>query len=99
MGDKTRHYPLIFIQKNTVTRSLCIRNLHRHEYANPVDTVQIGTNAVVEDLHIEDLFVENHTDGACAKLVNSGTLKKLRASCLREDEIQNEGVIENWIRE
>ena len=99
MGDKTRHYPLIFIQKNTVTRSLSIRNLHRHEYANSVDTIQIGTNAVVEDLHIEDLFVENHTDGTCAKLVNSGTLKKLRTSCLREDEIQNEGVIDNWIHE
>ena len=99
MGDKNYHFPFFWIQSKTVVKACTINGLHRREYVNPIDTIRIEKNAVVEQLSIYDLTLENHTDRPCAKLVNRGTLKSLRAVGLSENEIQNEGIIDTLICE
>ena len=78
MGDgKDYHFPLIFIQSDTVTKHLSIEHLHRKEHINPVDTIYIGETAIVEDLLLSDLTIENHTDSSCAMLRNEGKVGRL----------------------
>lgn len=78
MGDgKDYHFPLIFIQSDTVTKHLSIEHLHRKEHINPVDTIYIGETAIVEDLLLSDLTIENHTDSYCAMLRNEGKVGRL----------------------
>ncbi len=95
MGNKTSHYPLIWIQGNTVVNQLSIDHLHRREYVNPIDTIRIDKNSVVNILNLRDITVENHTDNYCAKLVNRGTVGKLYAVDMCETDINNEGTIDD----
>ena len=90
MGNKSRHYPLIWIQAETVVGRLAIRELHRREYANPIDTIHVGVGATVGELSVEDLTLENHTGLPCAKLRCLGSIERLRSSCISEDEIERE---------
>lgn len=100
MGNgKDYHFPFIWIQDNTIVNRLNINHLHRREYINPIDTIRIEKDAVVNHLLINDLSVENHTDGYCAKLVNCGFMQTLRTIGLSENEIENNGIIENLICE
>jgi len=85
MEDKSYHFPLIWIQEDTVVKSLSIRDLHRREYENPVDTIHVGENAVVDLLTIEGLTVENYTDSHCNKLVSMGRIGTLRQDYLQMD--------------
>ena len=78
MDDKTYHFPLIWIQEETVVKNLSVRNLHRREYENPVDTIRVDPNAVVETLIVENLTLENHTGSTCNRFVNHGSVKDLR---------------------
>ena len=96
MGNsKSYHFPFIWIQSNTMVKNLSIDHLHRREYVNPIDTIRIDRDAIVDNMVIHDLTLENHTEKTCAKLVNKGTLKTLHATGLSEEEIVNEGIIEN----
>lgn len=88
MKNKSRQYPLIFIQKDTVIKSLAIEHLHRREYVNPVDTVQVGENAVVERLTVRDFTVENHTEGHCAELTCGGRICRLVSDSLTDDNVK-----------
>ena len=99
MGDKSYHFPLIWMQKGTVVNALSIDHLHRREFVNPIDTVRIDEGATVNLMTVNDLTLENHTDVECAKFVNRGTVRVLHCIGLREDEIQNSGVIEHLICE
>ena len=82
MEDKSYHFPLIWVQEETAVGNLTIRGLHRREYENPIDTIHIGEQAVVDVLTVEDVSVENHTDRPCPVFVNRGTVKVLRSDCL-----------------
>ena len=95
MGNaKTYHFPFVWIQGNTFVKQLSISHLHRREYVNPVETVRIEKNGVVDVLNIHDVTVEDHTGKGCSTLFNCGTVKKLCISGVSENEIKNEGSIE-----
>lgn len=95
MGNaKTYHFPFVWIQGNTFVKQLSISHLHRREYVNPVETVRIEKNGVVDVLNIHDVTVEDHTGKGCSTLFNCGTVKKLYISGVSENEITNEGSIE-----
>ncbi len=99
MGDKRYHFPLIWMQEGVVVNQLSIDHLHRREWVNPIDTVCIDKGAVVNDLIISDLTLENHTESFCSKLTNHGTLKNLRTEGLSQDEIMGDGEIGKLICE
>jgi hypothetical protein len=94
MGDKTYHFPLIWFQEEIVVRNLSIEHLHRREFVNPIDTVRIEKDAVVEHLSIRDLVVENHTEEDCKGFVNYGTVKNLHMEDCPENELIAEAIAE-----
>lgn len=77
MGNKNYHFPFIWIQGQIIVKRLSIDHLHRREYNNPVDTIRVDKDAVVDELLVYDLTVENHTNGKCEEIVNLGTIKKM----------------------
>lgn len=89
MTDKSYHFPLVWIAEETVVKNLTISGLHRREFVNPVDTIHVGENAVVDTLTVNGLSLENHTDSHCPKLVNRGTIRNLSTDCLSLEEIEN----------
>jgi hypothetical protein len=94
MGNKDYHFPLIWVQEGTVVNQLSIEHLHRRELVNPVDTVRVEEGALVRDLFIHDLTLENHTGAPCAKLSNAGHIERLGTVGLAEHEIHNAGAID-----
>lgn len=82
MEDKSYHFPLIWIQEETVVKSLSIRDLHRRESVNPVDTIHVGENAVVEELTVNGLTAEHSEEMPCETLVCKGTIKAFRSDSL-----------------
>lgn len=99
MTYKDYHFPFVWIQSETVIKQLSIDHLHRREYANPIDTIRVEDGAVIDNLIINDLTLENHTDKPCEKLANLGHIKNLRVTGITENEIINKGNIENLICE
>ena len=95
MQNKTRHFPLIWMQDGTVVKNLSIEHFYRREYVNPIDTIRVDKGACVEQLWIRDLSLENHTQSHCPKLTNHGTIQTLRTEGLPAEEIENTGVIVN----
>ena len=90
MEDKSYHFPLIWIQEETVVKNLSIRELHRREYENPIDTIHVGENAVVDMLTVNGLTLENHTGMHCPKLRNRGSIRTLSTDCLTPQDIENQ---------
>lgn len=77
-------YPLIYIEEEHYVKNLKISELHRREYINPVETIFIGADTVVENLILENITTENKTD--CPKmplLVKNGTVKQMNALGIR----------------
>lgn len=80
---KSYVYSLIWIDKQTLVKSLAIRSLHRKEKNNPIDTIHIRRETVVERLILEDITTENLTDspmtfiGGDGRIVNA-TMRDLR---------------------
>lgn len=93
MGDKSYVFPFIWIQDETHVKTLSINGVHRCEYANPIGTIVVDPDAVVEHLSVRDVTLENHTGKPCAKFHNLGLIKAL-VSDFAADEIVNEGTIE-----
>ena len=90
-------FPFIWVQRDTVIKNLSIEHLYRYEFENPVDTIHIEKDATINSLRIRDLVLENHTDQPCAKFVNRGEIKKLYVDGLSENDINNEGTIDELI--
>lgn len=98
MGDvKWYHFPFIWFQANTVSKKISIEHLHRRESVNNVDTVRVEKNSVVDSLVLHDVTVEDLTGKGCETFVNCGTVKNLCISGMSENEINNEGTIDNLI--
>ena len=95
MGRTKRHFPLIWIQGETVVKNLSITHLHRRERINPIPTVCIDATALVENLYISDISHESYIDEPISLFINRGTIKTLSAIGLPEELIENEGSIEN----
>jgi len=82
-------YPLIFIESKLHIGSLKISDLHRREYIIPVETVFVGEDTEIEQLLMDNISVENHTESeSIPLLVNKGVVKKLKASELYNDWIE-----------
>ena len=72
-------FALIYIQKNTVTDTLTIENLHRRENCLPRDTVYVENGAEVKRLIIDDATVRNQTGLPMTFLHNEGCIGYLSA--------------------
>lgn len=94
LDNKRVQFPLIWIQDDTVVKNLTIRGLHRREYENPIDTIRIGRNAIVENFSVQNFTQENHTDTPCLKMINLGKIQGFDADEISEEEIDNRGSIE-----
>lgn len=91
------HYAPVWIQKDAIIKNIKISNVHRREWINPVETVLVGRNTVVENMILENISSENHTGEPMPLLKNDGIIKHLSATNLRAigDEVfAGEGTIE-----
>lgn len=77
-------FPLIYIDAEHKIKNLKISEFHRREYVNPVETIFIGKNTVIDNLILENITTENHTDKEdMPLLINNGTIKSLNGSNVR----------------
>ncbi|MBQ4625175.1 MAG: hypothetical protein IJB51_11610 [Clostridia bacterium] len=84
-------YPLIYVQENLHVRALKVANLHRREEWVPVETVYVGENTTVDQMILDFITTENHTESdTMPMLVNKGEIQYLRATSLFADGEQVE---------
>ena len=87
MGKNTDyHFPFIYIQEETFTKNLSIEHLHRREFVNPIDTIRVERDAVIQTLSLNDIVVENHTDAPCRTFVNLGRIDRLYTNAVKEED-------------
>ena len=77
MGNKSRSFPLIWVQGDVPVKNLTITGLHRREYVNPIETIGLESVARVENLILDDITTENHTASPMPLLKNKGHLQNL----------------------
>lgn len=70
-------YPFIFMQKDTRIKNLKITDVYRKEYNMPVETIYIGENTLIDNLILDNIVTENHTDKKMPMLVNNGSVKQI----------------------
>lgn len=78
-------YPLIFIEDGLYIKALKISDLHRVEYITPIDTIFIGKDTVIEQMVLENITTENHTEKPMPFFTNCGEVKNLHTNVLYED--------------
>lgn len=91
-------FPLIWVQGETVVKSLAVRDVHRVEKTLPKETVYVGSEAVVDRLILENITAENRTGRPMTLFANYGTIRELFAQRLdagADKVLVNEGIIEN----
>ena len=71
-------YPLIFLQKEIHAKNITIRDVHRKEYIIPIETIHVGENTEVENLIIDHITTENHTDAEMPLFVQHSEIKNLK---------------------
>lgn len=76
-------YPFIYLQENTWIGKLKIADVYRKEYNVPVETLYIGESAVVEELTLENINVENHTGEKMSEVVQRGNVNKWKGQDLK----------------
>ena len=90
-------YPLIYVQNDLTVKNLVIDGVHRIETDTPVETIYVGQCATVENMIVNDVTQENHTDkGDMPLMVNRGTINKLQFTNIRaggNSELINNGTI------
>lgn len=87
-NKRPEHYvfPIIYIERGHEVRNLKISELHRREYITPVETIIVGQDAKVDNLILENITTENHTDSPeIPVLVNKGNIKNLCATNIYAD--------------
>ena len=89
--------PFIYIQKEIRAKNIKITDLYRQEYHVPIETIFVGENAEIENLILDTIVSENHTQEEIPLLNNCGTIRRLVTKNLctnGETEITGEGIIE-----
>lgn len=77
-------YPLLYVQNDLTVKNLAIDGVHRIETDTPVETIYVGQCATVENMIVNDVTQENHTDkGDMPVMVNKGTINKLQFTNIR----------------
>lgn len=92
--------PYIYIQRNTVTGSLVIRDLHRRENTLPKDTICIGENARIDRLVLDTVTTRNSTGKPMPLIRNKGNVKLLslnNVDCGDDERLVNEGMIDSVV--
>ena len=89
-GDEYRKDPYIYspiwIEWDLYIKSLKISNMHRAEYVNPVSTIFVGHDTVIDRLMLDNISTDNHTDAQeIPLLVNEGQIKYFDAINLFSD--------------
>lgn len=79
-------YTIVWVSHDTRIKNLCIRDVHRREQNDPIATVWVGKNTVVEHMILENVSTENYTDIPMPLLENHGRIKTLYARNLRTDK-------------
>lgn len=93
-----RCFPLIWVQEETMVKTLSVKHLHRREKTLPKETVYVGKTAVVDRLILEDITTENATGRPMPLLANHGTIRRLSMKQLdagADETLVNTGMIEN----
>ena len=79
-------YPFIYIQEKVRVKGLKIANLHRREENVPVETIYVGSDTIVEQMTLDNITTENHTDSEnMPMLVNNGEIQHLYINAVFED--------------
>lgn len=94
-------FPFIYIQNDTYTKNLKIENLYREEYNIVTPTIDVGVNAVVENMIVENVVLNSHMDKEIPVLNNDGTIKKLYFENIRangDPEITGPGAVEERVK-
>ena len=90
-------YPLLYVQNDLTVKNLVIDAVHRIETDTPVETIYVGQCATVENMIVNDVTQENHTDkGDMPLMVNRGTINKLQFTNIRaggQSTLINNGTI------
>ena len=77
MGNKDYHFPFIWIQADTRVKNILIDGVHRVERANPIETIHVGKDTVVDTLTVKHICQENLTDSHLPMFVNRGKVGNL----------------------
>lgn len=79
-------YAPIWIQGKLKVKSLRISNFHRREYITPVETFYVGEDTEIEQIMLDNISTENHTDSDNMPFfVNDGTIKHFNSNNLFEE--------------
>jgi len=79
-------YPIIYIEGDTRVKNLKISTLHRREMINPISTVFVGEDSVIDRMILENITTENLTgEGDMPLLDIRGSVKHIYASGLVAD--------------
>lgn len=82
-------YPFIWVQKGGVVKDIEVRNVFRSEQTINVETIVVDEGATVENMTLDNIRAENHTESPLALIRNDGVIRSLSASGLDagDDEI------------
>lgn len=91
-------FPLFFIEKDVQVNGLTIRDVFREEETNPVCTMFIAGNAVVNRLTLDNITTVNHTGKPMPLFENHGTITDFsarRISAGTDEVLINSGTIKS----
>lgn len=78
--------PLITIDSNLKVKGLKISNLYRREMNVPIDTIRVDAHTVVEQLILENINTENHTESPEMPLLTvNGIVENLHTNAIYEN--------------
>ncbi len=79
-------YPLIYIEDKLHVKALKISNVNRREKNVPVETIFVGDDTIVEQMILDNITTENHTENEkMPLLVNNGEIQNLYKNAIFED--------------
>ena len=87
--EKTRVYPVIFVEQNVEVGRLSVEHFHRREEAWAVPGIEIAKGAKVNTLQISHYTTDNQLPDPLDAIVNSGAVGTL----IMEDVTNNKGGI------
>ncbi len=82
----SRIFQIIFIERDLKIRNLKISGLYRKEKLIPVETILVDANTVINNMTLENISIENHTDAPEVPLMTvNGTIENLDARSIFVD--------------
>ena len=93
-------FPLIWIQGNTVVKSIAVSHLHRQERTLPRSTVYVGTGAQIDRLLLHNITAENETGLPMPLLTNHGHIRYLSMAHVdsgTDEVLNNTGRIDRMV--